>query len=189
MTTLEFDKKVKCGSEFVALRIIENNEELKIGNISLPSMTDANNRLAFCIVEDIGEKAASEYGVKNGDYVLIDRLSTFAHTAPVCMCRYNNIICLTDQTCSVVRPLRNMLFVEQQNHNEVLNINGIYVPGSYDEKLNTGTITAVNFDEDLHSIFKVGDEVILVKGGDYVEFGQHKIYIYKHDMIVCRIEK
>lgn len=35
MTTIQFDKKLECGPEFVAVRIIENGEDLKVGNIWL----------------------------------------------------------------------------------------------------------------------------------------------------------
>lgn len=113
MDTIEFDKKVVCGPEFVALRIIQNNDEMKSGNIWLPSLVGQNQRLAFCCIENIGSKAAVEYGLAVGDYVMIDRLSTFAHTAPVCLCRYNNIICRANCDATKMYPLRNMLSSSQ----------------------------------------------------------------------------
>jgi len=186
MTTLEFDKKVECGPEFVALRILENCDQLKVGNIWLPDMTGENARLAHCIIEDVGSKAAEEYGLKVGDYVMIDRLSTFAHTAPVCVCRYNNIICLTDASRSEFRPLLGMAFVEPERKEDVANVNGVYVPGNYDDRLNVGTVTAVNIN-DAGYPFKTGDKVVVTKGADVMELGERKVYIYKKDMLVCRI--
>ena len=186
MTTLEFDKKVECGPEFVALRILENCDQLKVGNIWLPDMTGENARLAHCIIEDVGSKAAEEYGLKVGDYVMIDRLSTFAHTAPVCVCRYNNIICLTDASRSEFGPLLGMAFVEPERKEDVANVNGVYVPGNYDDRLNVGTVTAVNIN-DAGYPFKTGDKVVVTKGADVMELGERKVYIYKKDMLVCRI--
>lgn len=186
MTTLEFDKKVKCGPEFVALRILDNCDQLRSGNIWLPDMTEANGRLARCVIEDCGAKAAEEYGLKAGDYVMIDRLSTFAHTAPVCVCRYNNVICLTDENGSEFRPVKDMAFVEPEDKDGVANLNGVYVPGCYDDRLNIGVITAINVDDKDYD-FHAGDKVVLTKGADEVQVGDRKIYIYKKDMLVCRI--
>lgn len=188
MTTIDFDKKLTCGPKYVAVRIIENCETLKVGNIWLPQTAHQNARLAFAKVENVGSKAAEEYGLKEGDYVLIDRLSTFAHTAPVAALKYNNVICLTNETNSEFYPLKNMLFVEPSEKEAMSKVNNIYVPSSYDDKLNTGTITKMNCDESLKLPFKVGDKVLLSTGADVVELGKTTIRIYKHDMIVATIE-
>lgn len=115
MNTIEFDKKVKCNLEYVAVRIIDNLDDLKVGNIYLPSTASANDRLAFAKIIDVGAKAAEEYGLEIGQYVMFDRLSTFCHTAPVAITRYNNIICLTNEARTEFKPLRGMLFVEPDN--------------------------------------------------------------------------
>lgn len=187
MTTLEFDKKVICGPEFVALRILENCDTLKIGDIYVPNMTEENARLAFCIIENCGSKAAEEYGIKEGDYVMIDRLATFAHTAPVALVKYNNVICLTNKDRSEFKPLRNMLFVEPEDKEAVSQVGGVWVPGAF-EKLNDGFITEMNCDAELNLPFTVGDKVLVTKGADVMDLGQQKVYIYKHDMIICTIE-
>lgn len=186
MTTLKFDKKVECGPEFVALRILENCDQLKVGNIWLPEMTGSNARLAHCVVENCGSKASSEYGIKDGDYVMIDRLSTFAHTAPVCLCRYNNVICLTNADKSEFHPLKDMVFVEPDEKKAVAKLENIYVPGDYDDKLNTGTVTDINVQDPAYH-FKKGDSVLVTKGADVMELGERKVYIYKKDMLICRI--
>lgn len=186
MTTIEFDKKLTCGPEFVAIRIIENCEDLKVGNIWLPQTAEANNRLAFGVLENVGTTAAEEYGLKAGDYVMFDRLSTFAHTAPVAATRYNNVICLTNKEQTEFFPLKNMLFVEPDEKDGISNVNGIYVM-NYADKLHLGTITKMNCVETL--LFKDGDKVMLTKGADNVQIGEKKLYIYKYDMIVAKIEE
>lgn len=189
MNTVFFDKKVKCNDEFVALRILENCDDLKTDGIWLPSTVGENERLAHCVIEDVGAKAASEYGIKAGDHVMIDRLSTFGHTAPVCTCRYNNVICFTDENMRDFRPLRNMLFVEPDSKGNMTDVGGVYIANDAD-KLNIGTITAENLQSESDSCkFKVGDRVLLTKGPDTVEIGDRIIYIYKHDMLVCKIEQ
>ena len=187
MTTIEFDKKVKCGPEFVALRIVDNCDDLKVGDILLSEGANSNERLARCLIEDVGSKAAAEYGIKAGDYVMIDRLSTFAHTAPVCLTRYNNVICLTDKDGTDYRPLRNMVFVEPDQKDDLTDVGGFFVP-NYADKLNTGVIVKANLDEELELPFGEGDRVMLVKGGDFMQAGTRRIHIFKHDMLICRIE-
>lgn len=185
MNLIHFDEKVECGPEFVALRILENCDQLKVGNIWLPQQAAANARLAHCVVEDCGSKAAEEYGLSKGDYVLIDRLATFAHTAPVCLARYNNVICLSNEANSEFRPLKGMLFVEPDEKGEK-QVGGVYVPAGYDDKLNTGTVTAENVQDPEYN-FKVGDRVLMTKGADIVDIGERRVYIYKKDMVICRI--
>ena len=185
MDIIKFDEKVQCGPEFVALRLLDNCDDLKVGNIWLPQTAGANERLARCVIEDCGSKAAEEYGIKAGDYVMIDRLSTFAHTAPVCLVKYNNVICLTDENGESFKPLKGMLFVEPDQKDSVTNVGGVYVQ-DYDEKLNTGTVTASAVD-DAGYPFAVGDKVLVVKGGDQMVVGDKTVHIYKKDMLICKI--
>lgn len=189
MNIIKFDAKCKCGPEFVCVRIIENSDDLKIGSIYLPGSVGANSRLAHCVIEDVGEKAAEEYGIKVGDYVMIDRLSTFAHTAPVALLKYNNVIVKTDKDMLTYKPLRNMLFVEPDEKDGLTDVgNGIIVQ-NYQDKLNIGTITDMNVDEDKKCPFKVGDKVLVTKGADVVEVNGKQIHVFKHDMIICSIEQ
>jgi hypothetical protein len=188
MNTISFDKKVICGPEFVALRIIDNLNDMQLDGVWLPDTVEANTRLAHCIIENVGSKAAEEYGIKIGDYVMIDRLSTFAHTSPVCMCRYNNVICKTNKDRSEYHPLRNMLFVELDEKNNVSNVDGVYIE-NYANKLNIGYITDENLDIDIKETvgFNLGDRIVMTKGPDIVSIGDRLLYIYKHDMIVCKV--
>lgn len=179
---------MKCGSEYVAVRIIENCDELKIGNIVVTDSTSANDRLAFCQVEDIGKAAADKTGCAAGDYVMIDRLATFAHTAPVACLKYDSVICKANETNTEYFPLKEMLFVEKDDNDEVAKVGNIYMMNP-DEKLNVGTVTNVNFETSTEFPFAVGDKVMMSNGADEVQVGEKKIYIYKKEMIICKIEK
>lgn len=185
MNSITFDKKCKCGKEFVCVRILQNCEDLKVGNIWLPSNAEANNRLAHCIIEDVGQKAAEEYGLVVGDYVLIDRLSTFAHTKPVALLKFNNVILKTNKDMTDFWPLKNMVFVEPDKNDGVTMVGNIAV-SNYADKLHTGKILKINCEKDQE--FSDGDTVLLVKGGDVVKLGTTTLHIYKYDMIVCSFE-
>lgn len=170
------------------MRIIENCDELKIGNIVVTDSTAANDRLAFCKVESIGKAAAEKTGCITGDYVMIDRLATFAHTTPVACLKYDSVICKANETNTEYFPLTGMLFVERDDPDEVSKVGNIYMMNPED-KLNVGTVTKVNFETSVEFPFAVGDKVMMSKGADEVQVGEKKIYIYKKDMIVCKIEK
>lgn len=187
MNYTDFDKKCKCGPEFVCVRIIEKCDNLKIGNVWLPNSSHTNERLAHCIIEDVGEDAADKYGIKVGDYVMIDRLATFSHTSPVALLKYDSVIVKTNEDRSEFWPLKNMAFVEPEEKNPISKVGNIYVPG-YQDKLNIGTITKANIADGVKFPFKVGDKVIVTKGADFVELGTMKLHIYKHDMIVASVE-
>lgn len=185
MTQIEFNKKLTCGPKFVAVRILENCDDLKVGNIYVSSSYESNGRLARVIIENVGSEAAEKYGLEAGQYAMIDRLATFAHTSPVAALEYNSVICLTDENGSEYFPLKDMLFVEEDEPGDVTNVGGIYVQ-NYAEKLRTGTITKMNCTETLP--FNVGDKVLLTKGADNVAIGDKILRIYKKDMIVAKIE-
>ena len=185
MGIIQFDKKVKCGPEFVALRVIDKIENLKMGDIYIPQTTGENMRLGLYIIEDIGSKASEETNLVVGDYVLADRLSSFAHTEPVCLMKYNNVICKTNKDRSAYIPLRNQVFVQHDKKEDVSNVGGVYVQ-NYTAKLNTGTIVSINADDDADLPFAVGDKVMLVKGGDQIDLGDTAFTIYKPDMLICK---
>lgn len=187
MTTTDFNKKVQCGNAYVAVRIIENCDELKIGSIYLPQSTEQNTRLAFCKIENIGSEAAEKTGCKEGDYVMIDRLATYGHTSPVACLKFDSVICLTNETKTDFFPLKDMLFVEPDEKEDVSNVNGIFVM-NYAEKLNLGTITKSGIEKSDEYPFEVGQKVMMTKGADIVTFGEVKVYIYKKDMIICTVQ-
>lgn len=186
MNTIQFDKKCKCCPEFVCVRILDNCDDLKVGSIYLPSTSQANSRLAHCIIEDVGSEAHEKYGLNVGDYVMIDRLSTYVHTAPIALLKFNNVILKTNKDKSEFWPLKNMIFVEPDKHEAETNLGGIVVP-NYAERLNTGTVTKMNCDAELNLGIEVGDKVLVTKGADVVQLGTTTLNIFKHDMIICKI--
>ena len=188
MNQIEFDKKCKCGAEFVCVRILDNCDSLKVGDIWLPDTSFDNERLAHALVEDVGKDAADKLGIQVGEYVLIDRLATFAHTAPIALLKYDSVIAKADKYNKEYSPLRNQLFVEPDQKDDITDVGGVFVQ-NYADRLNIGTITKMNLDVENVGPFKVGSKVLLVKGGDFVQVGQTHIYIYKHDMLVCTIEE
>ena len=133
-----------------------------------------------------GCEAAEEYGLAIGDYVMIDRLATFAHTAPIAALKYNSVICKTNKDQTDYFPLKGMLFVEPDEKDDVSVVGGIAVQ-NYAEKLRTGTITKQNC-PDVELPFKEGDKVLLSKGADRVEINDKTLHIYKYDMVVATIK-
>ncbi len=188
MTTIQFDKKLKCGNDFVAVTVLDVLNEAKVGNIYLPDSFGANSRLAHCKVDDVGVNAKNKLGIEVGDYVMIDRLSTFAWTAPTAVLKYDSVIMKTNESKSEHFPLKDCAFIEPDQKDDTTNVNGVFVV-NYDKRLNLGTITKKNFDKTDAYPFDVGDKVMLVKGGDIVDLGEKKVFIYKKDMIVCTVEE
>lgn len=187
MNTIQFDKKLTCGSDFVAVTVIDTTEELKIGNIWLPQDAEANSRLAFCQVTDVGTAAKEKLGIEVGDYVMIDRLATFAWTAPSAALKYDSVICKTNSTKTDFWPLKDSMFVAPDKKNDVTDVNGIAVL-NYEHRLNTGVIVKTAFDKSVDYPFEPGQRVMLVKGGDHIQIGEASFHIFKKDMIVCVIE-
>lgn len=187
MTTIKFDKKLKCGNDFVAVEVLDVLNTAKVGNIYLPDSFGANARLAHCRVADVGIKAKEKLGIEVGDYVMIDRLSTFAWTAPSAVLKYDSVIMKTNDNKSEYYPLKDTAFIEPDQKEDATDVNGVLVV-NYDKRLNLGTVIKKSFDKTDEYPFDVGDKVMLVKGGDIVDLGEKKIYIYKKDMIVCTVE-
>lgn len=187
MTTIKFDKKLKCGSDFVAVEVLDVLNELKVGNLYLPDSFGANGRLAHCKVTDVGQGAKDRLGISAGDYVLIDRLSTFAWTAPSAVLKYDSVIMKTNVDNSVQSPLKDTAFIEPDKKDDTTDVNGVLVV-NYDKRLNLGTIVKTGFDKTEEYPFAPNDRVMLVKGGDSVMLGDKRICIYKKDMIICTVE-
>lgn len=186
---IKFDKKVICNDDFVQVEIIDNLEKMNIGGIVIPQSSYSNERLAFAKLMNIGKIAKREYGIEEGQYCLVDRLSTYAWTQPYACTKYNNIICLTNSTRTTFKPLKNMVFVHPDTIGSNAKVGNIYIPSSYKDRLHTGTITDLNFDEEKtkDDIFHIGDNVMLVKGGDVITIDGTDLYIFKYDQLICKI--
>lgn len=182
---VKFDKIVKCGADYVALRTLDNASAMNYGGIYLNATLYSNDKLGFYQVEDIGETAEKEYDVHAGDYVLADRLAIYYRSEPIGIMKCNSVIVKTNKDRSEYYPLLNMCFVEM-NNKEPENLDGIYVQAKSDV-LRIGTITAKNIAPDVKFPFEVGDKVLMPKADDYVSFGSRDFYIYKYDKVLCKI--
>ena len=187
--TIEFDKKCIPTSEYVVLRIINRNDKFNAGGIMLPSTAYSNDRLAFGKIEEVGKKAFEEYGVKKDDYVVFDRLATAYQTEPVAVIKYVNIIAKTNEENTTFSPLKNMVFVQDES-DTTQNVGGILV-NNYNKQLRIGKVVAINLDPEIEKDipYKKGDTVMLSKGGDSFQVGDQHVFIYKHDMVVCKVEE
>lgn len=183
--TIEFDKKCIPATEYVILKVINRNDSFEVGGLVLPSNSFSNERVGFYQVIDLGKKAAEEYGLKIGDYVVADRLAQCYKTRPVAVMKYTNIIAKTDKDNLTFSPLRNMVFVKDDPH--VATDVGGFLVNNYKKQLNIGEVVAMNLDADIDVPFKVGDNVMLSKAGDAFQIGTMNIFIYKYDMIVCKV--
>ena len=190
--SVRFDKKVVCNDDIVALRLLKKNDELKVGSIYLTPSAYSNNRLAEYEVVSLGKKAADEYGLKPGDKVAADRLAAFFDSEPIVLMKYNNVIAFLNEPGSreKYRPLKNMLFITRDKASSE-NVGGILVKDS-ELSMKTGTVSQVNLEPEKNSCrVKVGDRVILTKGGDVIGYAgesrEDTVYIYKPEMIVAKV--
>ena len=187
MTTIKFDKKLTCGKDYVAVTVLDVQNESKVGNIYLPDTFMANGRLAHCKVDNVGSGAKERLGIEVGDYVMVDRLATFAWTAPSAALKYDSVICKTNGSRTEYFPLKDTMFVEPDEKSDKTEVNGVLVV-NYEKRLRLGTITKTAFDKSDEYPFGIGDKVMLVNGGDLLDAGDVKIHIYKKDMVVCTVE-
>lgn len=184
-STITFNKKCIPAPEYVVLRIKDRGDNIEIGGILISNSEYSNDRLAHAQVVAVGSKAKEEYGLKEGDWVMYDRLASAYQTHPIAVTKFFNVICKTNETKSQFSPLKNMVFVKDEV-NTTQNLDGVLL-NNYKKKLNIGKIVAMNVDEEVP--YKVDDDVMISKGGDSLKLGEHHIFIYKKDMIVCRVEE
>jgi co-chaperonin GroES (HSP10) len=95
------------------------------------------------------------------------------------------VIVKTNEAGSEYFPLKGMLFVEPDKKEAATDVGGIIVP-NYADKLNIGTITKMDC---VMPSYKVGDRVVVTKGGDVFQCNGKTVYIYKHDMIIATVKE
>lgn len=187
MTTVFFDEKCIPNNDYVVIRIIDNAELLKAGNIILSETAFENSKLAFGRIEAVGKNAAKEYLLKPGQYCLFDRLSTFYHTEPICVVKYNNVIVLTNHNRSEYYPVGGTIFVDETKKT-YQDKKGVFVCATAEDQIHTGKIVQMNLREEDDFPFSIGDEVMLTKGADHVKMGTKTLFIYKPESIIVRID-
>lgn len=189
MTTIFFDEKCIPNNDYVVIRIIDNAELLKAGNIILAETAFENEKLAFGKIEAVGKNAAAEYKLEPGQYCLFDRLATFYHTAPICVVKYNNVIVLTDKDRSRYWPVGGTLFVEE-NIDTVEKKKGVFITNTEETQFHTGTIVDMNLRDGVDDFpFSIGDKVMLTKGADHVKLGAKTVFVYKPESVLVKINE
>ncbi len=186
---VKFDYKVKCGPEYVALRVVDISEgfQRSTGGIYIAENSFANSKLGMYQVEDIGDVAEKLTDVHVGDYVMADKLAIFYKSEPIGIMRYNSMIVKTDANKTAYHPLLNMCLVSQ-DRTEIKQDGGIYIQNR-DDILNIGTLVEQNIDEERMKTwpFKAGDKVFMSKCSDLIRAGTENIYIYKCEDVLCKI--
>ena len=188
MTTIHFDEKCVPNYDYVVIRIIDNAQLLKAGNIILSDDAFSNEKLAFGKIEAVGKNAAKEYKLEVGQYCLFDRLATFYHTAPVCIVKYNNVIVLTNETRTEYYPVGGTLFVDETK-DEYEEKKGVFVCTTAEDQIHFGKITQMNLKDEDDFPFAIGDKVMLTKGADNVKLGNRKLFIYKPESVLVKINE
>jgi len=186
MTTTFFDEHCTPNHDYVVIRIIDNAQLLKAGNIILAETAFENEKLAFGKIEAVGKNAVKEYLLEPGQYCLFDRLATFYHTAPVCVVKYNNVIVLTNENRSEYTPVGGTLFVEEDK-TAYEEKKGVFVTATGEDQMHVGRITQMNLHEDEDFPFVIGDKVMLTKGADHVKLGTRTVFVYKPESVIVKL--
>ena len=58
--TIEFNKKCIPATDYVVLRVINRNEEMRLGNVYVASGEFSNERVAYGEVLEVGKNAENE---------------------------------------------------------------------------------------------------------------------------------
>ena len=155
-----------------------------------------NMRVGFAKVLKIGKEAKERTGLSEGSWVYYDKLSTFYHTEPIAVLRYNGLIMETNETKTKYRALEGRVIVQEIKEND--DSDKLFViPTSKEMKI--GIIKSITPPYDGKEVpFKVGDKILLTKDecdelngftGDNELDPSLPIYIYKTDNIICKIHE
>ena len=180
---------IEATDNVVALRLIDSGAERKVAGIIIPESTEINNRLGFYEVLSVGDKAREDYDLNEGDYIYADRLAVYYDTNPTCVMKYENIICAADKDGQSLRPLKDMVFVDEIKQDDVYeDKTSKLMIASKTHHIPIGIITATNIDRVKYPAIEVGSKIIMTSGADQVTIKGQTFRIYKPDMIIATIE-
>lgn len=196
---IHFDNEnIEPASDCVVIRI-KDNDTLSTKSSGFVIGDDAlrNLRVGFAQIVKIGDKARSETNLKEGDWVFYDTLSTFYHTQPIAVLRYNGLIMESNPEKTKYRAMGGRCIVQEVATSDE-NKGGFIIPTS--DEMHIGVIKSITPPyegaEDNASNFKVGDKVLLTKDerdtlhgfkGDSSLDPTKPILIYKTNAIICKI--
>lgn len=181
----ELDCALTPAPDKVVLREIGRTTQ-SAGGFLLSDDTMRNDRSAFFKVEAVGKVAAKKTGVKPGDYVYADPLSSHYHTHPVCVIPWQGIILLTDENKDNLKTVPGMVLLEQEEEKK-----GGFIAQSND--IRRGKIVQIVYPEDMKPEevppFKVGDTVMLTSKCEvYDGFADKRLVAMRFEEIVARFD-
>ena len=197
---IHFDNEnIEPASDCVVIRI-KDNDTLSTKSSGFVIGDDAlrDLRAGFAQIVKIGDKAKSETNLKEGDWVFYDTLSTFYHTQPIAVLRYNGLIMESNLEKTKYRAMGGRCIVQEIDNTEDKS-KGVFVIPTSDE-MHIGVIKSITPPyegaEDNASKFKVGDKVLLTKDerdtlhgfkGDSSLDPTKPILIYKTNAIIAKL--
>ena len=181
----ELDCALTPAPDKVVLREIEKTTQSS-GGFFLSDDTLRNSRSGFFKVEAIGAIASKKTGVKAGDHVYADRLSSHYHTHPVCVIPWQGIILLCDENKDNLKTVPGMVLMEQEEEKTTG-----FIAQSND--IRKGKILQIVYPEDMKPEevppFKVGDTVMLTSKCEvYDGFTDKRLIAMKFEEIVARFD-
>lgn len=182
----ELDCSLTPAPDKVVLRKIDTTT-VSSGGFYLSADTLKNERAAFCKVEAIGAVAAKKTGVKVGDYVFADPLSSHYHTSPVMVIPWNGLILITDEHKGNLKTIPGYALLEKEEEPA----GGFIAPDS--NSIRKGKVIQIVYPEDLKPeevpAFKVGDTVMLTSKCEvYDGFCSKPLIAMRFEEIVARFD-
>ena len=181
----ELDCALTPAPDRIVLREIENTK-VSSGGFFLSDDTMKNSRAAFCKVEAVGKVAAEKTGVKEGDYVFADLLSSHYHTHPVCVIPWQGLILLTDENKGNLKTFPGYVLLEQPEEKKTGFI-------AQSNEIRKGEIIQIVYPKDLKPEevppFKVGDTVMITSKCEvYDGFTSKPLIAMRFEEIVARFD-
>ena len=194
-----FNRDCEPANDIVVIDILDNDTlSSKKGGFVIGDETLRNLRVGFAKIVKIGSLAKEKTGLDVGAYVFYDKLSTFYHTEPIALLRYNALIMESNPEKTKYRALGGRCIVQEiDDATEENDSPGFVIPTSDEMKIGViKSITPPYEGENNASNFKVGDKILLTKDehdtlhgfkGDLSLDPTKPILIYKTDAIIAKV--
>lgn len=182
----KFDpEKIEVSRDLVALRKDEISEEVKHGDIVIPTKTIAGFKGATGTVIALGDDAKKDYGLEIGDRVKFDDVGVFYDTYPIVILKAENCIVKVDPEDSDIHiPLKNMVFAKSIDTVHSMGSDSSIIISSKHNQAEVGEVFMV----DNEDVVKVGDKILIMADGDRINSKDGEYLIYKQDEIPAIIE-
>ena len=192
------NENLEPASDCVVIKIKDNDTlSSKSSGFVIGDDVLRNMRVGFAQILKIGDKARANTNLKEGDWVFYDTLSTFYHTQPIAILRYQGLIMESNPEKTKYRAMGGRCIVQEVSASDE-NKGGFIIPTSDEMKI--GVIKSItppyNEAENNTSMFKVGDKILLTKDehddlhgfkGDSSLDPTKPILIYKTNAIIAKV--